>query len=257
MKGIFIVFLLVFMTNGSSFAQHYEHFTSWNRLAVNKKLSEHWEMNAEIHWRRQSDFTTPSPNPLALRLTEGYRVSTVYRVKEMAFNFAPIVFHSHPLYANNIDLTRPTRWEIRPILFVEWTKVLSPKWTLRSRLGYEYRLFQQSDGSWGEEQGRTRLRFQMRFNINTNNIVYVSEEPLVNIVPNVPANVFSQNQLYFAYNHTFSPHFSTEIGYMRNHRQRVTLEAVLKYLTTNSDCLILTIETIFLHKIRCIFLKKI
>jgi hypothetical protein len=223
MKKIFTVFLLFFLTLRSSFAQHYEHFTSWNRLAINKTFNQHWEMNAELHWRRQNDFTTPSPNPLALKLQEGYRISAVYRVKEMAFSFAPIVFHSYPLYGKTTDFVRPTRWEIRPILFTEWTKILSPKWTFRSRLGYEYRMFQQTDNSWGDVQGRARLRLQMRYNLNPKNIAYVSEEPLVNVVPNVPANVFSQNQLYFAYNHTFSPHFSAEIGYMWNHRQRITL----------------------------------
>jgi Protein of unknown function (DUF2490) len=223
MTRVFTVILLIFLAYDVSFAQHYQHFTSWNRLALNKRLNDHWEMNAELHWRRQNDFTTPSPNPLTLKLSEGYRISAVYRVKEMAFSFAPIVFHSYPLYAKTTDLVRPTRWEIRPILFVEWTKVLSQKWTFRSRFGYEYRMFQLADGSWGDVQGRARLRLQMRYNLNPNNIVYISEEPLVNVVPNVPANVFSQNQLYFAYNHTFSPHFSAEIGYMWNHRQRATL----------------------------------
>ena len=137
----------------SSFAQTYQHFTSWSRLQVNKKLSDQWEMNVELHWRRQNDFTTQSPNPLSLRLSEGYRISAVYRIKEMAFSFAPIVFHSYPLYAKTTDLIRPTRWELRPILFAEWTKNLSKKWTFRSRLGYEYRMFQLVDGSWGDVQG--------------------------------------------------------------------------------------------------------
>lgn len=204
-------------------AQNYQHYTLWSRLQVNKKLTDHWEMNAEVHWRRQSDFTSNSANPLALKLTEAYRVSAIYRAKEMAYSFAPAVFHSYPLYAKNGDLARADRWEIRPVLFAEWTKALSKKWTFRSRLGYEYRLFQLTDGSWGDSQGRARLRFQMRYNVNKNNIVYISEEPLYNVVPNVPANVFSQNQLYFAYNHAFTHHFSTEVGYMWNHRQRNTL----------------------------------
>ena len=223
MKKLYIGFVFGLLLSNPSLAQTYEHFTSWSRLAVNKKLSEHWEMNVELHWRRQNDFTTPSPNPLSLRLSEGYRIYGLYRVKEMAFSFAPIVFHSYPLYAKSTDLSRPTRWEIRPVVYAEWAKVLSKKWTFRSRLGYEYRIFQLADGSYGDEQGRARLRLQMRYNINKSNLVYISEEPVYNFAPNVPANSFSQNQLYFAYNHVFTPHFSTEIGYMWNHRQRATL----------------------------------
>ncbi len=223
MKKLFTGFVFGLLLANTSLAQTYEHFTSWSRLAVNKKLSEHWEMNIELHWRRQNDFTTPSPNPLSLRLSEAYRISGVYRVKEMAFSFAPVVFHSYPLYAKNSDLTKAIKWEIRPVVYAEWTKVLSKKWTFRSRLGYEYRIFQLTDGSYGDEQGRARLRLQMRYNINKSNLVYISEEPLYNFAPNVPANSFSQNQLYFAYNHVFTPHFSAEIGYMWNHRQRATL----------------------------------
>jgi Protein of unknown function (DUF2490) len=223
MKKIFTVFVFCLLLSASSFAQTYEHFTSWSRLQVNKKLSEHWEMNAELHWRRQSDFTSQSPNPFSLRLSEGYRIAAVYRVKEMAFSFAPIIFHSYPLYAKNTDLVRPVRWELRPVWYAEWTKVLSKKWTFRSRAGYEYRMFQLADGSWGDEQGRARLRLQLRYNLNKNNLVYISEEPLYNVAPNVPTNSFSQNQLYFAYNHSFTPHFSAEIGYMWNHRQRASL----------------------------------
>lgn len=223
MKKLFTGCVCYILLSNTSLGQTYEHFTSWSRLAVNKKLSDHWEMNAELHWRRQNDFTTQSVNPLSLKLSEGYRISMVYRVKEMAWSFAPIVFHSYPLYAKNSDLIRPIRWELRPILFVEWTRALSKKWTFRSRFGYEYRMFQLANGSWGDAQGRTRLRLQMRYNINKTNLVYISEEPLYNVAPNVPANTFSQNQLYFAYNHAFTPHFSAEIGYMWNHRQRTTL----------------------------------
>lgn len=223
MKKILTILLFTFLSVNLSKAQVYQHFTSWNRLAINKRIGGRWEMNAEIHWRRQSDFTSTNDNPLSLRLAEGYRISGVYRIKEMSFSFAPIVFHSYPLYAKNTDLTRPPRWEIRPILFTEWTKILSKKWTFRTRFGYEYRIFQLADGSWGEQQGRARLRLQMRYNLDKKNLVYVSEEPLYNVPPNVPANIFSQNQLYFAYNHAFTSHFSAEIGFMWNHRQRASL----------------------------------
>lgn len=223
MKKVFTGFIFCVLLSNTSLGQTYEHFTFWSRLAVIKKLSKHWEMNAELHWRRQNDFTTQSPNPLSLRLSEGYRVSAVYQIKEMTFSFAPIVFHSYPLYAKNSDLTRAIRWELRPVIYAEWIKPLSKKLTFRSRLGYEYRMFQLTDGSWGDEQGRARLRLQMRYNINKTNLVYISEEPLYNVAPNVPTNSFSQNQLYFAYNHAFTSHFSAEIGYMWNHRQRATL----------------------------------
>ncbi len=216
-----ITILLLFIKSCN--AQHYEHFTSWHRVLVQKKLSEHWELSADVHWRRQSDFAGSGLNPFADPLLEGYRITTTYRVKEFSFGFAPFLSHTYPLYASEKDLSRAIRWEIRPAFITEWTKKLSEKWIFRSRLGYEYRIFKRPDGIWGDEQGRARLRLQLRYALNKKYTIFVSEEPLYNVSPNVPANSFNQNQLYFGLNHTFTPHFSFETGYMWNHRQRASL----------------------------------
>ncbi len=221
-KSIATLIILSFIINLCQ-AQHYGHFSLWNRILVQKKLSEHWEISADIHWRRQSNFAGSDTNPLADPLMEGYRITTTYRVKELAFSFAPFLSHSYPLYANEKDLNRVARWEIRPAFIAEWTKKLSEKWTFRSRLGYEYRIFKRPDDVWGDEQGRARLRLQLRYSWDKKNTVFISEEHLYNVSPNVPANSFSQGQLYFAYNHTFTPHFAFETGYMWNHRQRASL----------------------------------
>lgn len=221
-KSFSILIILTCFIN-ICYAQHYEHFTSWNRVAIQKKLDEHWEIMADIHWRRQNDFNSLETNPFALKLMNGLRLTTSFRSKKFALSFAPFLMNASPLYSKNSDLNRPDRIEIRPSFFGEWTKVLSQKWTFRSRLGYEYRIFKRNDGIWGDEQGRVRLRVQLRYGWNKNNTVFISEEPLYNVAPNVPVNSFSQNQLYFAYNHTFTPHFSFETGYCWNHRQRATL----------------------------------
>lgn len=220
-----LITTLIICSSTFSFAQtqHYEHFTSWNRFAIQKKFNDHWEIMADVHLRRQSDFSASNANPLALKLMEGYRITTTYRIKNFALSFAPFFMYSSPLYSKNSDLSRPDRVEFRPSLFEEWTKKLSKKWVFRSRLGYEYRIFKRDDGIWGDEQGRIRLRLQLRYSWNENNTTFISEEPLYNVAPNVPANSFSQNQLYFAYNHVFTPHFSFETGYCWNHRQRATL----------------------------------
>ena len=223
MQKIITTLIILSLIFNVCHAQHYQHFTSWNRLAVQKVFDNHWEMTADVHWRRQSDFSSSNANPFALQLMEGFRVSTTYRTKNFAFSFAPFLIHTNPLYSKVSDLNRPDRLEIRPSFFGEWTKKLSEKWIFRSRLGYEYRIFKRDDGTWGDEQGRVRLRVQMRYLLNEKNTVFVGNEPLYNIPPNLPANSFSQNQVYVAYNHAFTPRFSFETGYMWNHRQRPTL----------------------------------
>jgi|GEM_PF-4704536 len=204
-------------------AQHYQHFSAWNRVLAQKKITEHLELSAEIHWRTQNSFDGSDFNPFARELMEGYKITTTYRKQEFAFSFAPFFTHSYPLYANVKDLNRPIRLEIRPSFLVEWNKKLTEKWTFRTRLGYEYRIFQRNDGIWGDEQARARVRLQFRYSYNAKNTVFVSEEPLFNIPPHMPTNSFSQNQLYFAYNHAFTPHFSVETGYCWNNRQRASL----------------------------------
>jgi hypothetical protein len=223
MRKIVTILIILFLIINACHAQHYEHFTSWNRILVQKKINNQCEITADVHLRRQSDFSTLNANPFALKLMEGYRITTIYRIKSIALSFAPFLLHTYPLYAKNADLNRVDRWEIRPTIFGEWSKKLSEKWIFRSRLGYEYRIFKRDNGTWGDNQGRIRLRLQMRYSWDKKNTVFISEEPLYNIFPNVPANSFSQNQLYFAYNHVFTPHFSFETGYMWNHRQRPSL----------------------------------
>ncbi len=223
MQKIITTLIILSLIFNVCHAQHYQHFTLWNRILVQKKINDHWEISADVHWRRQSDFNSSNVNPLALRFMEGYRITTTYRIKNFGISFAPFLIYTSPLYSKNSDLSRPDRTEIRPTIFTEWTKKLSNKLIFRSRLGYEYRIFKRPDDVWGDEQGRVRLRLQMRYLWNKKNTVFISEEPLYNISPNVPANSFSQNQLYLAYNHTFTPYFSFEAGYCWNHRQRPTL----------------------------------
>jgi hypothetical protein len=223
MKKFLILLIIISLVVNFAKAQNYQHFTSWNRLAFQKKFNDNWEIIADIHWRRQNDFKTSGISPFALKLMEGYRISTTYRTKNFAFSFAPFLLHTSPLYGKNSDLDRPDRIEIRPSFFGEWSKKLSTKWVFRTRLGYEYRIFKGDNDTWGNPQGRVRLRLQMRYLWNENNAVFISNEPIYNIPPNLPANSFSQNQLYFACNHAFTPHFSFETGYMWNHRQRPTL----------------------------------
>jgi hypothetical protein len=223
MNKLLITFIIFILIINVSDAQHYNHFTSWSRFAIQKKINDHWEVMADVHWRRQSDFSSSNANPFALKLMEGYRITTIYRIKDFALSFAPFLTYTSPLFSKHSDLSRPDRLEIRPTFFGEWTKKLSEKWIFRSRLGYEYRIFKRVDDVWGDEQGRARLRLQLRYSWNKKNTVFMSEEPLYNIPPNIPTNSFNQNQLYFAYNHVFTPHFSFETGYCWNHRQRPTL----------------------------------
>lgn len=207
----------------SCYTQNYPHYTWWSRISIQKKLNEHVEIMADFLYRRQNDFSKTNYNIFDLRFTEGYRIATVYRKGNWAASFAPVVFNTFPLYGKVDDLKKSVRLEIRPVVSLEWTKIINPKWTFRSRLGYEYRLFKRTDNTFGDEQARLRLRIQWRYNFNKNNTVFVSEEPLLNIPPNLPANNFSQNQLTLMFSHVFSPHFTTEIGYMWNHRERATL----------------------------------
>jgi hypothetical protein len=223
MRKTLTLFIILTVIASEANAQHYNHFTTWSRFALQKKFNDHWEIMADFHFRRQSDFNSSSINPFAVKLVDAYRITTTYRAKDFAFSFVPFLFHNSPLYAKPSDLTRPDKLEIRPSFFTEWTKNLSEKWVFRSRLGYEYRFFRRDDNSWGNEQSRLRLRSQLRYSWDEKNTVFFSDELLYNAPPNLPANVYNQNQMVLAYDHVFTPHFTFEIGYLWNHIQRASL----------------------------------
>ncbi|MGX7688644.1 DUF2490 domain-containing protein [Flectobacillus sp. BAB-3569] len=204
-------------------AQNYNHFAVWTRLALQKNIYKNFEVNVEYHFRRQNDYRDTPANPFALPLLEAYRLGIVHRGQNITVSLFNSFFHSYPLYAKTSDFNRKDRWEFRPFLMTEWIHSLSPKWLVRLRGGYEYRLFKNDDNEWNESQGRARLRGQIRYIFNPKNNLFLSEELLQNVPPNVPANSFSQNQLYLGYSHNFSPHFTLETGYMWNHRQRSSL----------------------------------
>ena len=66
MKKIFTILLFNILSVNLCKAQHYEHFTFWSRVALQKKLNDHWTVGGELHWRRQSDFQSTSISPFAL-----------------------------------------------------------------------------------------------------------------------------------------------------------------------------------------------
>ena len=76
LKSIIAVIILSIIINVCH-AQHYQHFTSWNRVLVQKEINEHWQVSADYHWRRQSDFAGSHFNPFALKLIEGFRITTI------------------------------------------------------------------------------------------------------------------------------------------------------------------------------------
>lgn len=223
MRRTIYVCLLCLAVSFLSQAQHYEHLTLWTRFSVQKKITSKFDIAAEYIWRRQSDFRSDKSNPMAMPLATGYRLNFIYRAKNWNYSLMNWLVRNNALYAKMSDFNRPDRWEIRPSFFAEWNHPLSKKWSLRLRGGYEYRFFKRDDDTWGDEQGRIRFRIQGRYNFNAKNMLLVHNEILYNFPPNVPANTFSQNQSYLGLQHNFTPHLSSEIGYIYNYRQRASL----------------------------------
>ena len=216
-------YLFLFLLCNSAFAQNYNHFTNWSRLTIQKSLSDKWDIQAELHYRRQSNFQLSEYNPFAEPLMEGFRIGVHYSIGNMRYSFTPILVHSYPLIGNDDDFERPDRSEFRPALYAEWSSNAHGKWEFRSRLGYEYRLFKRTNGTWGDQQGRPRLRLQARYALSEQTTLLTSVEPLINALPNPAPNTFSQNQTYFGWNHDWSEHLTSEIGYFYIYRQRSSL----------------------------------
>ena len=82
-------------------------------------------------------------------------------------------------------------------------------WEFRSRLGYEYWICKCTDGTWGDQQGRPRLRLQARYALSEQTTLLTSVEPLINALPSLVPNTFGQNQTYLGWGYDWPEHFTS------------------------------------------------
>jgi hypothetical protein len=217
------VLLITLLYAGPASAQTYLHAALWLRYAPSYALNDHWTLQGDLLYRRQSHPQHNLFNPLDSPMLLAGRVGISYRTAHWGYTLFPVVyFHSYPTLGNITDLSRPPVPEWRPSLLAEYTTNLSQTTTMRLRAGYEYRLFTNPSLP---NTGRFRARALLRRELGKHTYGQLWNETLLTAPPNVPANghIFELNRTNMAIGYVLSSCITLEMGYQFTHRQRRTL----------------------------------
>lgn len=194
-------------------AQSYPHATVWSRFLINKQVGK-WVLTGDVALRRQNDYRDSKFNFLQQPLLDAQRFTLGYRNKKWLFSFGASRWHAHPLYGKEADFLRQptTEWRFTP--GIEYFQKIN-KGTFQWRTQYEYRSY------IDRTAGRLRQRFQYRQPISEKNDLVFLQEFLFGFPPN-STKKYEQNQIGVTFNHFFSKHLESEIGYRYIYRKRRT-----------------------------------
>lgn len=201
-KVIFIVALFVYQ---NFYAQDFTQF--WLRTTLNYKLSSKFSSSIELHHRTQSSLYTESP--FNYPLTNAMRLWLVFRLSDHeTINFSPYAFFSnHPQIRKEQDVSNSNSNEHRIHLQYENKLRTGNAWSLNSRFGGEYRIFEGN-----QDLFRLRFREALSCSVTKRINVQVYDEIFLNTM-NVDKNhVFDQNRIGIVSNYILSDKFKLELG---------------------------------------------
>ncbi|AFK02541.1 Protein of unknown function DUF2490 [Emticicia oligotrophica DSM 17448] len=209
--------LFVVFCSLSAFSQTYNHASVWSRLLVSKQFGK-WTVSGDVAYRRQNDFRYSKYNFLAKPLLDAQRITVGYRTKSWLFNVAISRWHAYQILGKEADFVKlPTiEWRFTP--GIEYFKNFN-KSTFQWRTQYEYRSFVDRTA------GRFRQRLQFRQPISKTNSLVFLQEALFGAPPN-STKKYEQNQLGVTFNHNFTKHLESELGYRYIFRRRRTSDEI-------------------------------
>lgn len=199
------VFLFAILSIQVNYAQDFTQF--WLRAtllyAINPKLSS----SIELHHRTESFHNTESP--FRYPLTNAFRLWLVYKLSDHeTINFSPYAFFSnYPQINKEQDVLNSNVNEHRVHLQYENKLRTGKAWSLNSRFGGEYRIFENN-----QDLFRLRFREALSFSVTKKINVQVYDELFLNTM-NVDKNhVFDQNRIGIVTNYILSDKFRIELG---------------------------------------------
>lgn len=121
--------------------------------------------------------------------------------------------------------------ELRPFQEVNFSNVVSKKFTLQQRFRIDERFIHKNNGKdlldGYDCNFRFRYRLQANFKIskdkaNDTTVLKVADELMINAGSNIIYNVFDQNRIYIVVEQGINKNISFELGYLYWFQQRVT-----------------------------------
>ncbi|WP_188765663.1 DUF2490 domain-containing protein [Emticicia aquatilis] len=206
-------FCLGIFFSTSGYAQTYNHTSVWSRLLVSKQINK-WSLSADFSYRRQNDFRYSKYNFLSKPFLDAQRIIVGYRTTKWLFNLGISRWHSYQILGKEADFLRTPTVEWRFTPGVEFFQKIN-KATFQWRTQYEYRSF------IDRTAGRFRQRLQLRQPLSEANSLVFMQEFLFGAPPN-STKKYEQNQIGFTFNHNFTKHLESELGYRYIFRRRRT-----------------------------------
>jgi len=200
-----ILFVLFFAFN-PLYSQDHTQF--WLRTSIQNNLDKNWSSTLELHHRTQSLANTESPfrYPLtnAVRLWVSYKLNSNH-----TFIVSPYAFFSNNPVVNNVgDELRLNANEHRTQVQYENKISVSRLWSLTSRFGAEYRIFERN-----QDLFRFRIREGLNYIVSKNLSLQIYDELFLNTINIERSHVFDQNRIGFQLSYNLDRHIKLDLGH--------------------------------------------
>lgn len=200
-----ILFVLFFAFN-HLYSQDHTQF--WLRTSILYNLDKNWSSTLELHHRTQSLANTESPfrYPLtnAVRLWISYKLNSNH-----TFIFSPYAFFSNDPVVNKIgDELRSNANEHRMQIQYENKIPVARSWSLTSRFGAEYRIFEKN-----QDLLRLRFREALSYSITKKLSIQIYDELFLNTINIERSHVFDQNRIGFQLSYALDRHMKIDLGH--------------------------------------------
>ena len=201
-----LIFFVLFLAFNHLYSQDHSQF--WLRTSIQYNLDKNWSSALELHHRTQSLANTESPfrYPLtnAVRLLISYKLNSNH-----TFIFSPYAFFSNDPVVNKIgDELNSSANEHRFHLQYENKIPVSSTWSMISRFGAEYRIFERN-----QDLFRFRIREGLNYIVSKNLSLQIYDELFLNTINIERSHVFDQNRIGFQLSYALDRHIKLDLGH--------------------------------------------
>ena len=201
-KFIFIFTLFVYQNN---YAQDFNQF--WLKTTLQYMLSPELSSSIELHYRTQSLHNTESA--FRYPLTNAMRLWLVYKLSDHeTLNFSPYAFFSnYPQISKDQDVLNSNANEHRIHLQYENKRSTDNLWSLISRFGGEYRIFEGNQALF-----RLRFREALSRSVTKKINIQIYDELFLNTMNVDKKHLFDQNRIGLVSSYNISDKLKMELG---------------------------------------------
>lgn len=207
---------LLLIASTTLFAQSTAHTNFWNKLAINKPLSNKINIEVEFQKRYQEDI---NHNFAENKLLSSIRFWIYYKINDkinlIASPFA--YFENNPIIIKESDVNKILNYENRYAVAIELTQKLNSKIKFQNRTGIEFRNFINTSPDYFRFREKLSIKYTLTSKISLNGY----DEILINSNSGEGLHYFDQNRLGSNISYNPNKNIKIEIGFIKiEHSQR-------------------------------------